>query len=85
MNFKWCFYFLVTIAVVGVGEGWKLGNGLKYQLTTTILSRESGIGTKDVGFMFSGNFIVNAIWQDPNDKDNCLLAIEVCILYFGTL
>ncbi|XP_074097832.1 microsomal triacylglycerol transfer protein isoform X2 [Cotesia typhae] len=64
-------------AVVGVGEGWKLGNGLKYQLTTTILSRESGISTKDVGFMFSGNLIVNAIWQDPNDQDNCLLAIEL--------
>ncbi|XP_057321313.1 microsomal triacylglycerol transfer protein isoform X1 [Microplitis mediator] len=64
-------------AIVGVGGGWTVGNGLKYQLTTTILSRESGSSTGDVGFQLTGYLVVDAIWQDPNDHYNYLLAIEL--------
>ncbi|XP_034947067.1 microsomal triglyceride transfer protein large subunit [Chelonus insularis] len=66
-------------AVVGATGGWSIGDGLKYQLMTTILSRESGASKPggDVGFQLTGELIVSAIWQDPQDTKTVLLSVEL--------
>ena len=69
----------VFIAVVGATRGWNIGVALRYQLSTTILSREAGKprAGSDVGFQMTGELSVAAVWQHPNDPDTFLLKIEV--------
>ncbi|KAK0175394.1 hypothetical protein PV327_009145 [Microctonus hyperodae] len=71
-------YCRTAPAVVGAVRGWTIGNGIKYQLTTIVLSRESRL-TKaggDVGYQFTGEIIVAAVWQDPHELENILLRLE---------
>lgn len=72
-------WLLLIVAVVESIGGWTIGNGHKYQLTTIVLSRESGTlkSGGDVGFQLTGEITVNAVWQDPNDSETILLDIEV--------
>ncbi|XP_024946813.1 uncharacterized protein LOC107273694 isoform X2 [Cephus cinctus] len=65
------------ITVTGVACGWNLGNGFRYQLTTTVLFEEVGpMKFSDVGFQVTGELIVIPLWKDPNDANTILLKIE---------
>lgn len=81
MWYSKCALMLAVAAVVGAVRGWTIGNGIKYQLTTIVLSRESRLikAGGDVGYQFTGELIVAAVWQDPHQLENILLRLEVSI------
>ncbi|XP_015110890.1 microsomal triglyceride transfer protein large subunit isoform X1 [Diachasma alloeum] len=66
-------------AAVGASRGWTVGNGIEYHLTTIVLSRESGAPKSggDVGFQFTADLSVTAVWNDPEDFDVLLLEIKL--------
>ncbi|XP_035720701.1 microsomal triglyceride transfer protein large subunit-like isoform X2 [Vespa mandarinia] len=72
-------YCQMAPAVAGATKGWDVGSGLKYQLTTTVLFRESGPSkfAGDVGFQLTAELDVTAVWRDPNDPESFLLNIEI--------
>lgn len=74
-----CALMLALAAVVGAANGWTVGKGIKYQLTTIVLSRESGLSKPggDVGFQMTGQLTVSPVWQDPHDTATVLLGIKV--------
>ncbi|XP_043281119.1 microsomal triglyceride transfer protein large subunit isoform X2 [Venturia canescens] len=65
-------------AVVGATRGWNVGEALKYQLVSTILSREAGNPRAggDVGFQLTSDLNVAAVWHDPKDPAVTLLQIQ---------
>lgn len=77
---KYSATLLVILAVVGATGGWHVGVALRYQLTSTILSKEAGKprDSGDVGFQMTGELGVAAVWRDPRDPQSLLLRIEVC-------
>ncbi|KAK2589067.1 hypothetical protein KPH14_001902 [Odynerus spinipes] len=72
-------YCQMAPAVAGATKGWDVGNGLKYELTTTVLFREAGPSKSpgDVGFQLTAELDVSAVWRDPNDPESLLLNIEL--------
>ncbi|XP_044004601.1 microsomal triglyceride transfer protein large subunit isoform X2 [Aphidius gifuensis] len=71
-------YITLIFAIVESIRGWTIGHGYKYEITTIVLSRESGITKSggDVGFQLTGQITVNPVWQDPKDLETILLEIE---------
>lgn len=79
INISWIARLLVFAAVVGATRGWNVGVALKYQLVSSILSREAGnaIAGGDVGFQLTSDLNVAAVWHDPKDPTMVLLKIQV--------
>lgn len=70
-------YFLL-LAVLSDARGWDLGNGLNYDMTTTLMFREVTPGVNgDVGFQLTGRLVATAIWRDPSDYHSVLLKLQV--------
>lgn len=86
LSFKYQLLLLI-IAVVESIRGWTIGHGYKYEITTIVLSRESGISKSggDVGFQLTGEITVNPVWQDPKDLETILLEIEVGSIFLSIL
>lgn len=72
-------YCQMAPAIASATKGWEIGSGLKYELTTTVLFRESGPSKSaaDVGFQLTAEVDASVVWRDPNDPESLLLNIEL--------
>lgn len=85
LHLKFC--LLIVAAISGAAKGWKLGNGLKYDLTTILLFRETGPAKPggDVGFQLTGHLELTPVWKDRYDTDIVLLQFKVPTLNYPLL
>ena len=71
----------MVLAIAGAAKGWELGKSSTYELTTSLLFRETGPDKPggDVGFQMKGRITVIPMWRDPYDSDTFLLMFMVII------
>lgn len=79
-SLNWCYGFVLlsSSATGGNAKIFEPGTGNSYQLTSTIILNEPAEGKgKDVGYQIRGDVIVAVVWQNPNERNEKLLEIEV--------
>ncbi|XP_014212365.1 microsomal triglyceride transfer protein large subunit [Copidosoma floridanum] len=71
--------FLVILKIISA-QNWNLGNGLIYDMTTSILLGETSQSVHDskddVGFQVTAKVRVSPIWKDPTDPETTLISIK---------
>lgn len=72
---------LNLLALAGAIKGFEIGEVLNYDVTTTMLFRETNTLKRtaaDVGFQLTGNVEIAAVWKDSKNSNLFLLSLKVC-------
>lgn len=89
--FSWfwglCYGFVLLSSATGAGgipqtNIFEPGSAWMYDLHTSVLLNEKGENAKDVGFLITGNVLVESVWGDSNFDRLLRFEVRSSFLFF---